>query len=229
MVPPGPIRGDIVEVRRRGAGSSTREATGLPPELAQELRVRPPKTLGVQGQACTQIYLIESGYVALRHTGRDGQDRVMDLLGPGDCFGEEALQLGRVWHSTAVVLTPGELQVIPGAQLVRYGQHYPKVLHTILGQLSTRIEREYRRMDLMQYSNAATRTYGLLHLLAARYGEAREGQLWLEMPLRQSELADLIGLRRETMSRVLARLSADGMIQRRGRRGIWVNPTYAHP
>ncbi|MCC2668962.1 MAG: Crp-like helix-turn-helix domain, partial [Armatimonadetes bacterium] len=69
------------------------------------------------------------------------------------------------------------------------------------------------------------RAHGLLHLLAARYGEQRGGRIWLEMPLSQSELADLVGLRRETMSRVLGSLVEAGAIQRGGRRGIWVDPT----
>ena len=214
---------------RAGELNRTSARLELPLELAPELRVRPSLFLGFQGQPCSQFYLVESGYFALRQLGRDRQERLVALLGPGDCFGEEALQQEGRWQVSAEALSHGAVRLIAARNLARFAQHYPQMLQTILGQLSARIEREYRRMDLMHSADAKTRAFGLLHLLATQYGEPRDGRIWLEMPLSQGELADLVGLRRETMSRVLGTLSADGMIQRRGRRGLWVNATYALP
>ena len=214
---------------RAGESQRTPGRLDLPLELAPEVRIRPNQFLGFQGEGCSQLFLIEKGYVALRQMGRDRQERLVALLGPGDCFGEEALQPNGKWQVSAEALSLGMIRTIPGGSLALFAQHYPRLLQTILGRLSTRIEREYRRMDLMHCSDARTRAYGLLHLLATQYGEPHEGRLWLEMPLSQAELADLVGLRRETMSRVLGSLSADGTIQRRGRRGLWLNPTYAMP
>ncbi|MCC2670119.1 MAG: Transcriptional Regulator, Crp/Fnr family, partial [Armatimonadetes bacterium] len=147
----------------RQAGNSSE--LGLPADLAPELRLRPRMHLGTRGDACSHLHFIESGFVVLRQVGNEGQERVVDLLGPGDFFGEEALQPGGRWQVTAEALSPGLVRLVPGVAVPRFAQHYPNLLQKILFQLSTRIERDYRRMDLMQHPSARARAHGLLHLL----------------------------------------------------------------
>jgi len=196
----------------------------LPAEMATEQRFYRKSLFGTQNRRCDRLYLITRGHVLFHRLGRDGEKRVLDLLGPGDLFGEDALRADSCWQVTATAVTDGAVQVIPAGQVPGLAQYYPGIATSLFQLLAGRLERAHRRCDIILAGSARDRALGLLTELAGQYGTQQGDRIWLALPLTQSQLAELIRVRRETVVRTLAELEADGLILRR-RSGMWVYQT----
>jgi CRP-like cAMP-binding protein len=202
---------------------ATPPGSELPSELSAEQRVEHGFYFGRQHEPCLRLYFVVSGHVSLRQTRPEGTDRLHEFLGPGDVFGEEALIPEGKWRVSALAITPVRVSSVLARNLPRFGRHYSHWVSDVCTQLSVRLERTYRRMDLLHSSSTQERVYCLLTDLARQYGQLHEHRVWLSLPLTQSDLADLARMRRETMARALGNLEAEGLIQRRGRRGFWLS------
>lgn len=179
---------------------------------------------GIQNRRCDRLYLITRGHVLFHRMGRDGETRLLDLLGPGDLFGEDALRPDARWQVTAAAVTDGTMQTIPAGQVPGLAQYYPGIATSLFQLLAERLERAHRRSDILLAGSARERTLGLLTELAHQYGDVQADRVWLSLPLTQSQLAELIRVRRETVVRTLAELEAEGLIFRR-RAGMWIYQT----
>lgn len=182
--------------------------------------------IGVQGQHCNTLYLIVDGQVLLTRSVADGQAHAIDLLGPGDLFGEGALQEDARWPATARAMTPVSTHVLPAAQLLGLAQYYPQVAGHLFRLLGARLERAHRGAELAKTSCARERTLRLLQLLAEYHGQRDGKEVWLPISLTQAQLGQLAQLKRETIVRTLGELEKRGMIRRCGRSGLWLrSPT----
>ncbi|MGV3723873.1 MAG: Crp/Fnr family transcriptional regulator [Actinomycetota bacterium] len=191
-------------------------------ELATRRQFQKGRLIGVQGQEADSLCIIISGQVLLSRFGEDGEDYALYLLGPGQLFGEGSLHPERVWMVSARAMTDGEAYMAPAHLIPRLFQHYPNLARHILNLLSFRLERAHRRLDVTHMSDAKTRLIELLRAMAHQYGEADGAEIWMPLPLTQTELGQMIGLARETVARMLAQLERDGLIRREGRKGLWL-------
>ena len=77
--------------------------------LTEELRgrrYRKGETIFVTGDPGTSLCVIETGRVKLVLASVDGREVILDLLGPGDVFGELALLDGEPRSADAVAVEP---------------------------------------------------------------------------------------------------------------------------
>jgi len=204
-------------------GAAVAPVPCLPCELAPKWRLDSQQLIGLQGSPCRYLYLIVSGRVVVRRRAVGHEDRVIDLLGPGDLFGEDALQPGRGWRVSTETLTPVVVQTITARQVPTLIKHYPKLAEALCQMLAGRLEKAYIRSDLVFCSSALARVSVLFQTLAVECGEIYEGRIWLSLPLTITQIGQIIQLRRETVSRVLAQLRSKGLLESRSRRGLWLS------
>jgi CRP-like cAMP-binding protein len=179
-------------------------------------------TLGVQGEPSNSLYIIARGQVLLSRTNARGETHALYLLGPGDLFGEGALQPERTWMVTARAVTDGEFHVVRAAQMPRLAQYHPQLTAHVLGLITSRLERSHSRVELLSVNSARERVLGLLRALGDHHGEPHGAEVWLPVSLTQAELGEMLGLSRETVARVLAELRSEGVLRRGDRRGMWM-------
>lgn len=208
----------------------TRPSTRLPQlwrsgpiaEIAPRLPYSRGTELGRQGQPCTDLYIIEAGYVLLTRHAEGGEEHALYLLGPGDLFGEGSLAPMRRWVVSARAVTDGAAHVLPAAQFPRMAQYYPQLTAHVATLLSSRLERAHRRLDVVAESTARERLLALLRVMADYLGQQHGDRVWLPLRITQSDLADMAGLARETVARTLGELESEGLVRRRGRQGLWL-------
>lgn len=176
--------------------------------------------LAVQGEPCSSLHILRQGQVLLSRQNPEGESYALSLLGPGDLFGEGSLRPAGCWMASARAVTDGSVYVVPTAQVPRLAQFYPQLVTQLLRLMSGRLEQAHRRLDLFATTSARERVIGLLRVMAGSRGEIRGEELWLPLPLTQAELGGLLGLTRETVTRVIAELEAEGILRHIGRRGF---------
>jgi len=191
-------------------------------EIAPKVRFWRGACIGTQGEPCDSVYIIAEGKVLLSRRDAHGDDYALYLLGSGDLFGEGALGSRKRWLVTARAISDGSAHVLPVSQIARFAQYLPEFTAHIITLLSNRLERAHVRLDIVTTDSARERLLGMLNVLADYHGETRDGRRWLPIRLTQAELGGMVGLARETVARIMGELESEGVIQRQGRRGLWL-------
>src|SRR3546814_20699202 len=79
--------------------------------------------------------------------------------------------------------------------------------------MAARLERAQSHIHAIATATSEQRVAAALVMLAERTGTPRKGSILLDVPLSRDDLASLTGTVSETVSRVLAQLRRDGVIE----------------
>ena len=142
------------------------------------------------------LHLIVRGRFGARVLTPLGDSVLLDVLGPGDSFGELALLVPDARRSATVsALESGETRSVFRDDFLRLQQSHPGVKDVLLRLLAEQLRRASERLVEAHYVDADTRVRRRLLELARTY----EGVV----PLTQEELAAMAGTSRATVNRVL--------------------------
>jgi CRP/FNR family transcriptional regulator, cyclic AMP receptor protein len=184
--------------------------------LARPTRYRPGAVVCTEGEPATHVFILMSGWVKVSAVTRDGQEFVLALRGQGDIFGE----LGEVsGYRTATVRAVGwvQLLLIPHGKFGEFLEAHPGADRTYRRVMTQRWGEANMALLSRSTTTGAQRLAGQLLDLADRHGIKSGGQVRIEMPLSQDELASLVGTSRSTLTRALASWRRRGFIETRYR------------
>lgn len=171
-----------------------------------------------QGGAFTGLYRIESGLVGLRKVDENGATMLVGLLGPGDFVGYGPFLQHGDHVSSAEVLQPSEITFVDANTVAALVREVPSFLPTLFCQTTrdlSRLEDRYLEMGTQQ---AHTRLARLLLALRGYAGtDASTRIATFPLPILNKDMADLIGIRPETLSRAISHLRSSGVAELRGR------------
>ena len=157
------------------------------------------------------LLLVVSGRFAVRITTPLGDSALLDVLGPGDVFGELALLVPDARRSASVeALEPGETFSVFRDDFVRLQSEHPGVKDVLLRLLAEQLARASDRIVEAHYVDAETRVRRRLCELAERYATG-EGEA--VVPITQEDLAGLAGTSRATVNRVLRDEEKRGVLE----------------
>ena len=153
------------------------------------------------------LYGLVSGQVKLFSTAEDGRQISFGLLGPGELVGA----LGVPRHSSAIALAHCELATLKQRDLQPLMERHP-VLREALAYSSAEAARQLsERIEDAAFLSIDARVEKALLDFARRFGERMEERVCVR--LRQQDLADSLGLSRESVSRVLTSSAMQGQIK----------------
>ena len=160
----------------------------------------------------SSVYFVLSGWLKIRTYNADGREITLNIVGRGEIVGEMAA-LEQVPRSTDVLsLTPATIVNIPAEDFVRLLKTEP-LAGMRLAQLMARRLRQVNRRLRLRESNSASRVADTLLFLVE--GQGKNGSKGMAIPnLPHRELSSMSGLARETVTRVLTKMEAAGLISR---------------
>jgi CRP-like cAMP-binding protein len=165
-----------------------------------------------EGDPADSLHLVEQGRLAVQVGTAGGQRATLNLLGPGDYFGELSLLDERAPHRTAsiVALEPARTRSLPAAAFRGLREQHPGAEQLLLVLLARRVEELSARVVEAMYDSLDQRLYRRLHELADLYAED-DGPV--TVPLTQELLAELVGGTRPSINQVLQRLVTSGIVE----------------
>jgi len=167
-------------------------------------------TLFHEGDPGDTLHLIEKGRVAIRPSTPNGDVVTLAVLGPGDCFGEQALlQDSARRTASAVALESVETRMLHKRDFADLRVTYPSVDLFLIEVLAAQVRRLSNQVLEALYMPAEHRVVRRLGELAVLYDEHTTP---IVIPIRQDDLASLAGTTRPTANRVLNQLSDDGVV-----------------
>jgi CRP-like cAMP-binding protein len=152
------------------------------------------------GEARDDVFLVESGLLRLDRQFPDGS-RSVRILGPGEFAGEDAL-MGTPYSQQLKALTFAGVWV---THVSRVRLPLP-VVRWLLAQVTQQLQQNDSEIQRLHVYSAEIRVRQFLVLLFEKSGGR-------EIPVTQSDFAQLVGATRETVSVCLNRLAREGLIR----------------
>lgn len=165
-----------------------------------------------EGDPSDSLHLVASGRLGVRVSTSNGDNATLNILGPGDYFGELSLIDGRpaVRSATIVALEGSETLALSAAAFRDLRRRHPAAGEFLLTLMSRRVEELSVRLLEAMYDGLDQRVHRRLHELAALYGD---GPGPITVPLTQEHLAELVGGTRPSVNQVLQKLVARGVVE----------------
>jgi CRP-like cAMP-binding protein len=177
---------------------------------ARRRRFAKGDTIFFEGDPGDALHVIDRGHVAIRVTASDGDVVTLELLSPGDAFGDLALTGDESRRSaSAVCLDPVETISIRQPEFDELRRRLPAVDRFLVEVLSNQVRRLTSLLLDSLHLDADTRTYRQLHRLATVYAA---GSPPIVIPLTQSDLASMVGTTRPTINKALQSAAERGLV-----------------
>ena len=177
----------------------------LAPEELCRLRrtaVRRGDLLFAKGDPSEHLFGLISGRLKVFSPLEPDREVALDLVAPGEILGELGLEQGAPRFAGARALAPSELASLPRAELEALLARRPELRGSLERASVAHAERLAQHSADLAFLTLERRLEKVLLDLAARFGEAVEQGV--RVPLRQQELAEVVGVSRESVSRALA-------------------------
>ncbi|MDA8098131.1 MAG: Crp/Fnr family transcriptional regulator, partial [Nitrospiraceae bacterium] len=172
------------------------------------------------------MYIIIHGKVKISRIAKDGKETILSMHGSGDFFGELSLIDGKTTPATVLALDDAHVAIISKDHFYSLLYTQRKVLEKLLQILCARLRESWNKIQMLTFHNASDRVKLLLRMLADHLGEDTEKGTILTVKLIHQDIADMTGLTRETVTRVLDRYVKSGEIKILDNRHILLTPEF---
>jgi CRP/FNR family cyclic AMP-dependent transcriptional regulator len=170
-----------------------------------------------EGDPAHDVLLVLEGEVKLERTVAD-RSMILDVLGPGEWFGEMGVLEGGTRSATATTLTATELSVVGATAFTDLLGEHPGMVAELLAVTGRRLARTSRHQAELGATDAMGRVCGRLVEMAERYGRRSVEGVTIRSPLSQADIAAWAGISRESVVKSLSTLRELGWVRTRGRR-----------
>lgn len=168
-----------------------------------------------EGDPADSLHLVVSGRLAVRVATSSGDNATLNILGPGDYFGELSLLDGRqpARSASIVALEPAETLSLAASAFRELRQRHRGAEQLLLTLLARRVEELSARLLETMYDGLDRRVYRRLVELGRVYADSDDPEAPVVVPLTQEQLAELVGGTRPSVNQVLKRLAEREVIE----------------
>ena len=176
------------------------------------------KVLFKQSTPLTDIYAVTSGAYKLCQQTDDGEENVIGLRFPGELIGEDALYL-ETYNYTAIAVGDSSVCKVSVEQMTSCGKLVPEIQQNFIDLLSR--QSYVRQRNFQAYigkKSADSLLAAFLLNIIERNADYTGNDDYIELPINRNDVANFLGLRRETLSRVFSKFQKEQLIQVEGKK-----------
>lgn len=178
------------------------------------------------GDAAIRLSVVAAGMVKIVRPTLDGQDVLLDFVGPGGYFGSLAELGDAVYREDVTAHTDCCILYTTAETFHSLLRRYSGAAIAALDIVTSRLGEAQETIEQLSAYSVERRVAAILLQLMDKIGTEREGDVLIEMPLSRQDIADMTGAKVETVSRVMSEFRRTGLIES-GRRWISVLDTGA--
>jgi CRP-like cAMP-binding protein len=168
-----------------------------------------------QGQEASHFFLVLAGRVKLYRISPDGQEKVVEIIHPGQTFAEAVMFLQHnVFPVCAEALEPVHLVSVPNPPMLQALSENPRACMHLLGHLSVRLHQRLGELETLTLQNA-TQRFALYLVQQLENRAVERAEIDLQLPKRL--IAARLSMQPETLSRIIGKLREEGLVDVHGR------------
>ena len=184
-------------------------------KAAVPVQLRPKEVLFHAGDKGDSCYLLRSGVVKASVISRDGQERLLAILGSGALIGELALVDDQPRSATVTALRHCRLMHMTKASFFRLADANPTIYRQSLRLMSQRLRGSNDTVVAQGTVTVGGRVARAFASLAAGLGEESPGgRIVLSQRVTQTDIAGMAGVARENASRAINGFLRSGVLGR---------------
>ncbi|GAB3794214.1 Crp/Fnr family transcriptional regulator [Virgibacillus kimchii] len=170
-----------------------------------------------------KLYFVKTGAIRIYDMKEDGSIFTLSLLGPYSTYGSISLFSLGTEQVYAETLSQVHLCSISEKDFTTLLQTYPELLTKAMQLLSDRLKKREKMLEIIATENVKEQLKHLLFSMADTYGKEECTFVTIPIPLSHQEIANMLGVTRESVSTNIHQLKREGFIRSSGRKTIQVN------
>lgn len=162
------------------------------------------------------IYSLKEGKVKIYRKTTDGKEIILNIISPGEVFGELCITSQQVPEEGAEVLEDAIVCIIPLQEMRELMQSMPSLCTEIMKQLGNRVRKIQNRLESLICKSAEERIRSLIKEIAQEHGRTivgDPGQIEVKLGLTHADIAKLTATCRQSVSSLLKDLEKQGLIK----------------
>lgn len=172
------------------------------------------------------MYSVLEGEVKVFSTAEDGKDTIVAFHGAGQSFGEVSLIDQQTMPATVVAVERSLLLIIGRDDFFDIVLQQPKALNSLLLLLTGRLRHSWSQIRLLHFKDAANRIMASMKVMADERGEKHADGVLLKLRLTHQNIADMTGLTRETVTRIVDKWKKSGLISLDENKHLLLRPEF---
>jgi CRP-like cAMP-binding protein len=169
----------------------------------------------------TETYWLAEGLVKLTRTSSQGEEKVIELVNPGRTFGEALIFSGAAYPVNAVAQSPSRVLGIGVDAFKNWIKGDAERCYRIMAGMSMRLHHLIADIDHLSLMKGSNR---LIQYLLDHSDPNENGELEIELAAPKQVIASRIGVKPETLSRLLHKLADEKLLEQRGNSIVITNP-----
>lgn len=172
------------------------------------------------------MYIILFGNAKVTQTTKDGKEIILSIHKSDEFFGEISLIDGKTSPATVTATDNSLIAIISKREFYSLIFSHSKVLENLLKILCSRLRESWKRIELLNFKNASDRIKMIFLMLSYDNGKNTDEGIILNIKLTHQTIADMTGLTRETVTRILDKWQSSGEITILKNKLIRLNHTF---
>lgn len=187
--------------------------------FAVDRRVPRGQVIFQKGDEGSAMMAVLRGRVRISAVSAEGREVMLNVINPGEVFGEIALLDGNPRSADATAIEATDLLVVERRQFLPYLKSNEDLYPRLLAVLCARLRQTSSALEDLALFALPTRLARVLLNLARDYGRPMPGGTRIEFKLSQRDLSTLVGASRETVNKQLGQWREAGVL---GMDGGWL-------
>lgn len=152
------------------------------------------------------VYFVDKGYIRDYSVSKDGEELTLIIFKPGDFF-----PISWVFNNSPnshyfEAMTAVELWRCSKEDFLIFVKANPEIFVELTGHIVLRLGGIMQRMEYLAFGNAYEKVASILLILSERFGKKEGENIVIQVPLVHRDIAELLGITRETASIELKKL-----------------------
>ncbi|MET3684362.1 CRP/FNR family transcriptional regulator [Alkalibacillus flavidus] len=166
-----------------------------------------------EGDKRDAVYFVVSGLVKIYKVSEGGQEQVINFIHSNDMFPHVGFFDDTPYPATAVTISDTELIAIPIEAFENLLIQKPQISIKVMRVMGKKILDLQSRVQQMSTQTVFERTVSMLLQLTDELGETDDnGEILVSLPITNADLANMIGVTRESVNRTFNQLKKSNII-----------------
>lgn len=181
-------------------------------QIAAEKKVNKGEAIFSEGDEGKGFYVVLEGRVKIYKVSAEGKEQILHIFGQGQPFGEVPVFAGQKFPANAQAISKGRVLFFPRTAFVTLITENPSLSLNMLAVMASKLREFSVQIENLSLKEIPARLASYLIYLAE---EQQSGEA-VTLGISKGQLASMLGTIPETLSRIFAKLSGQGLINVQG-------------